>query len=108
MLAARVAGGELPNDLAPALVFYALPAGTEPSKVTPDGDPTSLVERDAPPPTNDDEIAFAPISRLATWLRRGDLTSQRLTRIHLDRIERFDPTLRCMITTTGDPQWWTQ
>ena len=102
MLAARVAAGELPNDLAPALVFSALPAGTAPSKVTPDGDPASLVERDASPPTDDEDIAFAPISRLATWLRRGDLTSERLTRIHLDRIERFDPTLRCMITTTGD------
>lgn len=102
MLAARLAAGELPNDLAPALVFSALPAGTAPSKVTPDGDPASLVERDAPPPTDDEDIAFAPISRLATWLRRGDLTSERLTRIHLDRITRFDPVLRCMITTTGD------
>ena len=102
MLAARAAGGELPNDLAPAMVFSALPNGTSPEKATPVGDPNSLVERDAPPPGDDESIAFAPISHLATWLRRGEITSERLTRIHLDRIARFDPTLRCMITTTPE------
>ena len=102
MLAARVAAGELPNDLAPAMVFHAMPPGRTADRATPDGDPSSLVESDAPPPDDDESIAFAPVARLAAWLRRGELTSERLTRIHLDRIARFDPTLECMITVTAD------
>jgi len=102
LLEARAAAGDLPNDLAPAMVFHALPPGRGLDRATPDGDPASLVERDAPPPGDDDDIAFAPVTRLATWLRRGELTSERLTRIHLDRIALFGPSLECMITVTAD------
>jgi Asp-tRNA(Asn)/Glu-tRNA(Gln) amidotransferase A subunit family amidase len=55
-----------------------------------------------PLPTNDDEIAFAPVTRLSRWIETRKLTSDRLTRIYLARIERFDPKLRCIITLTRD------
>ncbi|MEO8563426.1 MAG: amidase [bacterium] len=55
-----------------------------------------------PLPTSDDEIAFAPVSRLSRWIETRKLTSDRLTRIYLDRIARFDPRLRCVITLTRD------
>ena len=56
----------------------------------------------APLPTGDADIAFAPIASLSRWIQSRALTSERLTRIYLDRFERFDPTLRCVITTTRD------
>jgi Asp-tRNA(Asn)/Glu-tRNA(Gln) amidotransferase A subunit family amidase len=55
-----------------------------------------------PLPTNDRDIAFAPLSRLSRWIATRQITSERLTRLYLDRIQRFDPKLRCVITLTRD------
>src|SRR6267142_1811968 len=51
-----------------------------------------------PLPTNDADIAFAPVTRLSRWIEQRKLTSERLTQIYLRRIEQFDPKLRCVIT----------
>jgi Asp-tRNA(Asn)/Glu-tRNA(Gln) amidotransferase A subunit family amidase len=55
-----------------------------------------------PLPTADQDIAFAPITHLSRWIEQRKLTSERLTRIYLDRLQRFDPKLRCVITLTQD------
>ena len=55
-----------------------------------------------PMPNNDDDIAFAPVSQLSRWVESKQLTSERLTRIYLSRIQRFDQRLRCIITLTRD------
>jgi len=55
-----------------------------------------------PLPSNDEDIAFAPVTKLAGWIRQRELTSQRLTRIYLERIERLDSKLRSVITVTAD------
>jgi Asp-tRNA(Asn)/Glu-tRNA(Gln) amidotransferase A subunit family amidase len=55
-----------------------------------------------PLPKRDEDIAFAPVWRLSRWIESRALTSERLTRIYLERIERFDPKLRCIITLTRD------
>jgi Asp-tRNA(Asn)/Glu-tRNA(Gln) amidotransferase A subunit family amidase len=55
-----------------------------------------------PLPTNDQDIAFASLSRLSRWIATRQITSERLTRLYLDRLERFDPKLRCVITLTRD------
>ncbi len=55
-----------------------------------------------PLPTSDAEIAFAPVTRLSRWIEQRMLTSERLTHIYLERLERFDPMLRCVITLTRD------
>ncbi len=56
----------------------------------------------APLPAADDDIAFAPVTRLSHWIETKKLTSTRLTNIYLDRIQRLDPKLRCIITLTRD------
>ena len=53
-------------------------------------------------PGDDRDIAFAPLTQLAHWVETRQLTSERLTRIYLERIERFDAKLRCVITLTRD------
>jgi Asp-tRNA(Asn)/Glu-tRNA(Gln) amidotransferase A subunit family amidase len=53
-------------------------------------------------PANDADIAFAPLTQLARWVETRAITSDRLTRIYLDRLERFNPQLRCAITITRD------
>jgi Asp-tRNA(Asn)/Glu-tRNA(Gln) amidotransferase A subunit family amidase len=55
-----------------------------------------------PLPDNDEDIAFAPVTRLSEWIAKRQLTSERLTNIYLQRIERFNPTLSCVITPTRD------
>ena len=55
-----------------------------------------------PLPANDADIAFAPLTRLSRWIETRRLTSERLTHIYLDRLQRFDPKLRCVITLTRD------
>jgi len=54
-------------------------------------DPGSLPQSDA-------AIAFASVSQLSRWIESRQLSSERLTRIYLERLERYDRTLRCTIT----------
>src|SRR5262249_34506360 len=44
----------------------------------------------APLPSSDEEIAFAPVTRLSRWIESRQLTSERLTNIYLERIGRLD------------------
>jgi Asp-tRNA(Asn)/Glu-tRNA(Gln) amidotransferase A subunit family amidase len=55
-----------------------------------------------PLPSNDADIAFAPVTQLSRWIEQRSLTSERLTHIYLQRIEQFDPKLRSIITLTRD------
>ncbi|HVX39030.1 MAG TPA: amidase [Gemmatimonadaceae bacterium] len=55
-----------------------------------------------PLPSSDAEIAFAPVWKLSKWIESKKLTSTRLTSIYLDRLKRYDPKLRCVITLTPD------
>jgi Asp-tRNA(Asn)/Glu-tRNA(Gln) amidotransferase A subunit family amidase len=55
-----------------------------------------------PLPSHDEDIAFAPVTRLSRWIEKRQLTSERLTNIYLQRIERFNPKLLCVITTTRE------
>src|SRR5450755_2969924 len=55
-----------------------------------------------PLPTDDRDIAFAPVTQLARWIEARRLTSERLTGIYLDRIQRFDSKLHCVITLTRE------
>src|SRR6185369_1156733 len=54
-----------------------------------------------PLPSRDEDIAFAPVTKLSQWIHQRKLTSQRLTQIYLKRIEQFDSKLRCVITLTS-------
>ena len=56
----------------------------------------------APLPSADDEIAFAPVTQLSRWIESKKLTSERLTNIYLNRIERSDSKIRSIITLTKD------
>lgn len=53
-------------------------------------------------PSADADIAYAPVTRLSRWIEQRKLTAERLTGIYLQRIERLDSRLRCVITLTRD------
>jgi Asp-tRNA(Asn)/Glu-tRNA(Gln) amidotransferase A subunit family amidase len=70
-----------------------LPARSE--FVRSDGDPGPL-------PANDEDIAFATVTQLSRWIQGRKITSERLTNIYLARLQKYNPTLRCVITLTAD------
>jgi Asp-tRNA(Asn)/Glu-tRNA(Gln) amidotransferase A subunit family amidase len=55
-----------------------------------------------PLPARDEDIAFSSVTQLSRWIEHRKLTSDRLTRIYLKRLEQFDSKLRCVITLTRD------
>ena len=55
-----------------------------------------------PLPDSDDDIAFAPVTRLSQWIARGELGSRRLTEIYLARIDTFGAALECFVTVTPE------
>jgi Asp-tRNA(Asn)/Glu-tRNA(Gln) amidotransferase A subunit family amidase len=72
-------------------------------KVGPERDQFIRTQNDPGPlPTRDEDIAFASVTQLSRWIESKKITSERLTRIYLERIERFNPKLRCVITLTRD------
>jgi len=71
------------------------PTDTRSRFVRTSGDPGPL-------PSSDSDIAYAPVHQLSRWIETKKLTSERLTTIYLDRIQRFDGKLRSVITLTRD------
>jgi Asp-tRNA(Asn)/Glu-tRNA(Gln) amidotransferase A subunit family amidase len=55
-----------------------------------------------PLPARDEDIAFAPVRDLSRWIEGRTLTSERLTGIYLERLERFQPKINAAITVTRD------
>ena len=53
-------------------------------------------------PKSDEDIAYATVAQQSQWIKSRALTSIRLTQIYLDRLQRFDPKLHCVITLTRD------
>lgn len=67
--------------------------------------PNKFVRRQIDPgplPKNDADIAFAPLTQLSRWVEQKQISSERLTRIYLDRLQRYNPKLRCVITLTSE------
>ncbi len=90
----------LETTLAPATRWDPVLPGI---KVTPKQDRFVRSHSDPGPlPARDEDIAFSPVTQLSQWVEHRRLTSERLTNIYLDRLQQFDPKLRCVITLTRD------
>jgi Asp-tRNA(Asn)/Glu-tRNA(Gln) amidotransferase A subunit family amidase len=90
----------LENDLAPWSTVRAVQPGM-PSPPERDRFIRSHVDP-GPLPASDEDIAWATVTRLSRWIEQRKLTSERLTKIYLERLRRYDPKLRCVITLTPD------
>ena len=90
------------NQVAPAIVFDPVPPGM---KV--ESDRRSAKHHDAPhvsssAPKNLEDVAFYSVSQLAELVRTRKVSSSALTGMYLERLKRYDPLLKFVITLTED------
>ena len=88
---------QLPNELAPCLgaVQPAAPLGAQPRPAT----ASRLAEAPAPDgELGDADLAYLPARSQARLIREGRVSSERLTRLAIARLKRFDESLHCCVT----------
>ncbi len=95
----RVGPRKVPIDAAPYSLWNPVLPGM---KAGPAQDRFVWRAAPGPLPANDDDIAFAPLTKLAGWVQKRQITSERLTDLYLARLKKFDPTVRCVITLTEE------
>ncbi len=90
---------EVPHDVPPAVQFRTL--GHASGKTEPP------VRRSQPRewasgrrPTNEEDLAFLPVTELASLLRERQVSSLELTELYLARLKAYDPVLKCVVTYT--------
>jgi Asp-tRNA(Asn)/Glu-tRNA(Gln) amidotransferase A subunit family amidase len=92
---------KLENSVAPALIFNPLPQGFYPSQLQKSYDwglPATVRL-----PEKENDIAYLPINQLAVLIKNKQISSERLTKIYLDRIKTYADTLQCLITLLEAP-----
>ncbi|EAZ81703.2 amidase [Algoriphagus machipongonensis] len=84
------------NSVSPALVFNPLPKGFKPDteQKKPDWGLATAMEL----PEKESDIAYLPVHQLAVLIKSKKISSERLTKIYLDRIKTYSDTLQCLIT----------
>jgi Asp-tRNA(Asn)/Glu-tRNA(Gln) amidotransferase A subunit family amidase len=91
---------DLPNALAPAQIFDPRLPG-----LIFDQEQQPLIrsnDENEPLPDNDEDIAFAPVTKLSRWIERREISSTDLTKLYLDRLSRIGPELECVVTITEE------
>ncbi|HEY0785961.1 MAG TPA: amidase [Acidobacteriaceae bacterium] len=92
----------IPADTAPASVWNPVLPGVPLPERARRHDFLPTANSHTPLPRSPDEIAFAPLTALRGWIERRELSSERLTTLYLDRLRRYNPQLRCVITLTPE------
>jgi Asp-tRNA(Asn)/Glu-tRNA(Gln) amidotransferase A subunit family amidase len=94
------------NQVAPAIVFDPVPPGMK--VAAPSKRRSSSVKPAAPnvnaggAPKNLEDVAFYSVRQLGELLRSKKVSSSALTDMYLQRLKRYDPLLKFVITLTED------
>ena len=94
----------LPNEISPAIIFDPRPAHSPSTAASapPDVRMKRSTVRLPRVPSNLEDLAFAPVTVLSELVRTRRVTSEQLTRMYLGRLERYDPTLQCVVSLTTE------
>jgi len=91
---------KLANNVPPAILFNPIPVGFEFPK-----EQKELVFSDysyVKLPSDKNVLAFYSIGELAELIRTKKITSTELTKFFLERLNKFNPVLHCVITLTEE------
>lgn len=92
----------VPLDTEPALTFRPYLPGKKPTgKATP-GARLKMTRTTVPANLTPDQIAFLPVTALATLIESKRITSTELTKLYLDRLKKHGETLKCVVTLTEE------
>lgn len=93
---AKLRAVSLDNGVPPALVFEPMAREVKP--------PTGSAQREmkVSKPSSPDDLAFLTVAETSSLLRTRKVSSTELTRAYLDRIRRYDPELKAVVTLTED------
>lgn len=86
---------DLENSIAPSIIFNPLPHGFYPDQEQYD---FNWGINNAELPAKDNDIAFMTVADLSTLIRNQKISSERLTKIYLDRLKMHSDTLECLIS----------
>ncbi len=93
---------KLDNSIAPALQFNPAPRAVA-AEVNEGRGLARFAESPAVErPESDDDLAFMSVTALAALVRTRRVSSTELTRLYLERLRRYDPVLRCVVTYTEE------
>jgi Asp-tRNA(Asn)/Glu-tRNA(Gln) amidotransferase A subunit family amidase len=93
---------EIPNARAPAVTFDPRRGGAEIPDVSADEDGADVPLPPVEQPESAEDLAFASIPELAMLLRSRQVTSEELTELYLERLQRYDDDLNAVITYTEE------
>ncbi len=90
----------LANSVPPAIIFNPIPAGM----MLPAGPSsfTASAPENIQAPAKLEEAAFYSVGQLAELLRTRKITAEALTRMYLERLEKYGPKLLCVVTLLKD------
>jgi Asp-tRNA(Asn)/Glu-tRNA(Gln) amidotransferase A subunit family amidase len=91
-----------PNELAPAFVFNPLPMGFQVEGETRKNRPVWKPVKNVKRPASDEDLAFLSVSELSGLIAARQISSEELTRFFLERLRKYGPTLRCVVTLTEE------
>ncbi|HXG12802.1 MAG TPA: amidase [Gemmataceae bacterium] len=94
-------GVPLANHVPPALAFHPAP-WLPPADRLGRGTVEPIQQAAPKRPDAGDDLAFLPVTTLAALLRTRQVSSMELTRLYLERLRKYDPVLRCVVTYTED------
>ncbi len=87
-------------DVPPALTFF--PAPPRPAGVIKRNQARTALSTTSVRPGSAEELAFLPLTELSSLIRGRQVSSMELTKLYLERLKRFDPLLKCVVTFTED------
>jgi Asp-tRNA(Asn)/Glu-tRNA(Gln) amidotransferase A subunit family amidase len=92
----------VPLDTEPAITFRPYLPGQRPAGPSTPGAKLRFTRPVVPSNLKPEEIAFLPVTALATLIESKRITSTELTRIYLDRLKKYGEVLHCVVTLTEE------
>ncbi|MGB9907064.1 MAG: amidase [Candidatus Saccharicenans sp.] len=92
----------LDNAVSPALIFNPLPAGFDLAALKENATFIYDEPEEVKLPENLEDLAFYPVTDLAWLIKNRRIGSEFLTRLYLERLKKYGPKLRCLVTLTEE------